>query len=330
MKKILINEASALCIRKLMNVGVPQNEAEIMADVLISTDRRGVHSHGLTALKRYVDLILNGFMRPDAKIDVLRSFGAVEVWDGNRSSGQYLGVRAMEKAIKLAAVNGIGAVAVSHGNHFGAGAYYAQLAEKKDMIGIALSSGCPVMAPYGGADLALGNNPAAVAVPTDEEFPPVVLDMAQSIVAKGKIMDLIRDGAEILPEGWALDRDGRPTTDPEAFYAVAPAAGYKGYGLAVILDVLSGILFGGQTGDRAEDLQEGPSFLMLAFRIDAFRDPADFKKDMTERIRELKSVRPAAGSDGVLMPGERSAISEQRCREYIELDEKALAYLRQA
>ena len=287
----------------LAKVGVKEDEAKIITESLIEADQRGVHSHGVVCLSRYVGLIRKGFMKPNMEYDVTRSLGAVEVWDGKRSSGQVLGHYAMKRAIELAKANGIGAVAVSSGNHFGAGAYYAELAKKEGMLGIAMSTGSPTMAPWGGAEKAIGNNPVAVAVPTGGET-PVLLDMAQSVVAAGKVTNLAKQGADTVPAGWVLDKNGMPTTKMEEYYSVTPLGEYKGFGMSLIVDVLSGILFGGETGARALDNQGGPSFLMTAFNIEAFRDREDFLTDMDARIEELKSVRKATNSMGVMMPGE--------------------------
>lgn len=303
MVTIRVRKLYDFCMEILTSVGVKQEEAHIITESLIEADQRGVHSHGVVCLSRYVNLIREGLMKPNMEYDVVRQMGAVQVWNGKRSNGQALGHAAMERAIELARDNGVGVVAVTHGNHFGAGAYYAQLARKQGMIGIAMSTGSPTMAPWGGAEKAIGNNPVAVAVPTSGET-PVLLDMAQSVVAAGKVTNLAKQGAVTVPEGWILDKNGEPTTKMEDYYSVMPLGAYKGFGMSLIVDILSGILFGGETGARALDGQDGPSFLMMAWNIEAFQEKDVFYAQMEDRITELKSVRKAAHSAGVMMPGE--------------------------
>lgn len=312
----------------LKKTGVEEAEADIIARSLIEADRRGVRSHGVVCLPRYVNLIRKGFMKAKMEYEVVRKTGAVEVWNGKRSNGQVLGDAAMKQAVELARTYGIGAVAVTHGNHFGAGAYYAQLAEKEGMIGIAMSTGNPTMAPWGGAEKAIGNNPVAVAVPTGGEV-PVLLDMAQSVVAAGKVTNLKKQGAAEVPAGWILDKDGVETTRMEDYYSVMPLGAYKGFGMSLIVDVLSGILFGGETGARAYDDADGPSFLMLAFNIEAFRDKEAFQDDMQARIKELKSVRKAKHSDGILMPGEPEERRFRASEERVEILSEVLAEINQ-
>ena len=310
----------------LRRAGVSEPEAQTIAESLIEADRRGVSSHGVVCLSRYIRLMQKGKMRTNMEYEVVRSMGATEVWDGKRSNGQVLGSAAMRRAVELAKTHGIGAVAVRHGSHFGAGAYYADLARKEGMIGIALSTGSPTMAPWGGAEKAIGNNPLAVSVPTRGQT-PLLLDMAQSVVAAGKVTNRIKQGAAEVPAGWILDKDGVETTRTEEYCSVMPLGGYKGFGMSLMIDVLSGILFGGETGARAYDDAEGPSYLMLAFQIEAFREREAFLDDMEARIAELKAVRPAKGSAGVQLPGEASGRRFLASQENVEILPEVLAEL---
>ena len=326
MVQVKTEELNRFCVRLLQGAGVCRTEAETIAGSLMEAERRGVTSHGVVCLPRYVRLMQEGQMRVNMEYRVVRSTKAAEVWDGMRSCGQVLGDAAMKRAAELAAQYGIGAVAVTQGNHFGAGAHYAMLAEKRGMIGVAMSTGCPTMAPWGGAEKAIGNNPVAVAVPTRGEN-PLVLDMAQSVVAAGKVTNRIKQGETEVPAGWILDRDGNPTTRLDEYASVMPLGGYKGFGMSLMIDVISGILFGGATGARAADTAEGPSFLMLAFQIEAFREKEAFLDEMEARIAELKQVRPASGRSGVQMPGEASAIRYRACKEQVEVMPEVLEEL---
>ena len=307
MVKISIKEAKERIVEIFMKAGMNEDEAAIMAQMLVEADQRGVNSHGILCTARYVRLIREGKMRPNMEKKVLRDNGVVAVWDGNRSSGQLLGYRGMEEAIAKAKKNGVGIVCIKGTNHFGALAYYSQMAQKEGLIGITLGTGDSTMAPFGGCEKVIGNNPIAVAAPADKQVSPV-LDMAMTVVANGKLTNMRRQGIEEIPEGWGLDRDGLPTTKMSEYYTVPPLAGYKGWGMAVMVDILTGILFGGGTGDRAKDVSEGPSLFIMALDIDAFNDKAKYLEDIDSRISELKSSKPAKNNThGILMPGEIEA-----------------------
>ena len=292
-----------LCLRIVAKTGMPPDEAGIFVETLIEADRRGVHSHGVVSLTRYVRLLLDGTMKPAVQWTVVRDKGPTAVWDGERSNGQMLGHKAMKEAIQKAKEFGIGMVCVRNANHFGAAAYYAQLAESEGMIGISMSTAAPTMAPWGGADKLTGNNPLAVAVPA-KAHAPLVLDMAQSVVAVGKIDNLKRQKKAELPAGWALDSDGVPTDKMEKVFTAAPFGAYKGSGLALIIEVISGLMFGGATAPESADAKRGTSMCMCAIDIEAFSGRESFLGVIDDRIDELKSSRLAAGSEAIYMPGE--------------------------
>ena len=306
MVNINVQEAKDKITKIFMNVGVNKDEATIISQMLVEADQRGVHSHGILCTARYVKLIKEGKMRPNMNINVLKDNGVVAVWDGNHSSGQILGYRSMEEAIKKAKEHGIGVVCVKGANHFGALAYYAQMAQRAGMIGTALGTGDSTMAPWGGCEKVIGNNPISVAAPARNEVSPV-LDMAMTVVANGKVSNMKRQGATEIPEGWGLDREGVPTTSMKDYYTIPPMAGYKGWGMAVMVDILAGVLFGGGTGDRAKDSADGPSIMMIAMDISAFNDEEKYYNDVDARINELKSSKKAKYSNGILMPGEIEA-----------------------
>lgn len=307
MVTISVKEAKKTITEIFEKTGMCNEESAIMADMLVEADQRGVHSHGILCTARYVRLIREGKMRPNMQKAVLRDNGVIAVWDGNRSSGQMLGYRGMEDAIAKAEKNGVGIVCIKGTNHFGALAYYSQMAQKKGMIGITLGTGDSTMAAFGGCEKVIGNNPIAVAAPAASQVSPV-LDMAMTVVANGKLTNMRRQGVETIPEGWGLDRDGLPTTKMSDYYTVPPLAGYKGWGMAVIVDILAGTLFGGGTGDRAKDNQDGPSLFLMALNIEAFNDKEKYYRDVDSRIAELKSAKPAKNNpNGILMPGEIEA-----------------------
>lgn len=318
MVQIPVQETYKLIEDMFLKNDVPAKQAEIFADMLVSAEQRGVHTHGITCATRYIKDMQKGLMKRETTWKIERSFGATQVWDGQRGSGQVLGYYGMKVAMELAKKFGIGVVAIKKANHFGAAAYYAQMAQKQGMIGMAIGTGDSTMAPWGGADKAIGNNPVAIAVPTDKEVAPV-LDMAQSVVANGKVTNLRKQGIKTIPEGWALDKDGQPTTKMEDFHSITPMCGYKGWGSAFMVDVMAGVLFGGGTGDRAKDYADGPGMLLIAWNIEAFNDKETFLHDMDARIHELKSVRLAKGSKGIMVPGEPEARTEAACQETMQV-----------
>ncbi len=323
MLKLNVAKLTDKVIEIFMKAGVNRKEAEIFADMLVQADQRGVHTHGIVCVSRYVNLIKKGRMKANMEYKVERDRGAMAVWNGEGSSGQILGYYGMKEAMKKAKEFGIGAVAIKHANHFGAAAYYAQMANREGMIGIAVATGDPTMCPWGGAEKEIGNNPVAIAVPAGDEVSPV-LDMAQSVVANGKVTNLRMQGVKTIPEGWALDNEGQPTTDMDKFYSVTPMAGYKGWGTAVMVDVLAGILFGGGCGWDAKDDKEGPGLLMMAFNIEDFRNLEDFLGAMDHRIRQYKGVKLAKNSKGIFMPGEIEDIKFRASQEEVDIIDEIL------
>lgn len=315
---IKVGELKRICVDKLMAAGVLEQEAVMITDILVEADQRGVHSHGVVCLPRYISLIRSGIMQKTARYRVVNHIGSVDVWDGERSNGQVLGCYAMRSAIENAEKSGIAVVAVRNSNHFGAGAYYSKMAAEKGMIGITVSTGAPTMAPWGGAERMLGNNPLAIAVPR-KDHAPMILDMAMSVVAFGKITNMAKQGIPRIPEGWALDQNGEATTDVHNVYSVAPIAGYKGYGLALMIDIIAGILSGGGTGERAGDEENGPGQLYVAMDIRQFGNSQNFYQELEERIDELRSCQLAEGTKEILMPGDLECTIYEHSKEYVNL-----------
>ena len=232
----VLHEFATRCFQA---AGMHAEDAALVADSLIAAELRGVTSHGLIRLPVYLQNLKDGLVDPTARPTLAADGPAVAVLDGHGAMGQVASKQGMGIAIERAAANGIGAVAVRNSNHFGAGAYWAMLALPHRMIGIAMTNGAVAMAPTGGVTPMLGNNPIAVASPAGGEL-PIVLDMAMTMVARGWIkLAALRD--QPLPDGWALDAQGRPTNDPNAALdgSLLPVGGYKGYGLSVIVELLA-------------------------------------------------------------------------------------------
>ena len=303
------------CKAIFVKAGVPLDQADIVVDALVTTDLQGVITHGVIGIPRYVSLIKSGAARAAAKIEVVQDGGSVALWDGCGSLGQVLSVWAMEKCMEKASSYGIGAVGVKRSNHLGACAYYAMKALDEDMIGIALTGASPGMAPWGGCEPLIGNNPLGVAIPCGKE-PPIVLDMAMSIVAGMKIQLLKREKKTKIPLEWgALNKEGEVTDNIAEFLEqplLMPVGAYKGFGLALVIDVLAGVLLGAGYGFPATDGEEGPGHFFIAIKVDRFRPLDEFKEAMDKRVQEFKSSKLAEGFDRILMPGQLEFETEMK------------------
>jgi LDH2 family malate/lactate/ureidoglycolate dehydrogenase len=299
--------------------GMPRDEAAIMADHLVEADLRGVYSHGVMRVEPYVQRLKAGGMNPRPNVRVLRETVGTALVDGDNGAGQVVGVRAMEIAIRKAKEAGVAHVGVRMSNHFGTCAYYAMMALPHDMIGFASTvGGTNIMAPSGGITPLLGNNPFGYAIPAGEER-PLVMDLALSVVAKGKIVHAMKSGTPI-PDTWAYNKRGQPTTDArEAFEGlVAPVGGYKGYGMAFVMGIISGLLNGAafvhSVTDFYADLTEpqNAGHYFQAIDISAFMDPPEFRAKMDESIRAMHSAEKAVGFERIYVPGEMEWESREK------------------
>lgn len=285
-----------------VRLGLRATDAAVVAETLVEADLRGVGSHGVQRLSGYAQGLQRGSIVAQPKIEAIKDSGWAAVIDGGGGMGQLAAQAGMCLALERAAAGGHGAVTVRNSTHCGAMAYYALQAVPQRCIGLAVTSAGINMMPTGGREKLVGNNPLAYAIPTGREA-PLVLDMATSVVAGGKL-DMARLRGEQIPLGWALDEGGQPTTDPVAARkgALLPLGGPKGYGLAVVLDVLSGVLSGGRFGKGLG--QSGSSHFFEAFQIEAFTPYAEFLARMGALVDQLHDCPPAEGSAGVLLPGE--------------------------
>jgi LDH2 family malate/lactate/ureidoglycolate dehydrogenase len=301
--------------------------AELTADHIVRTDLRGVDSHGVGLLPKYHDWVRAGHIVPGAEPAIVRDDGPTGLVDGNQGWGHHVATVAMEQAIAKARAHGVGLVAVRNSNHYGAAAGYSMMALAHDMIGLSLTNVArPIVVPTHGRRAMLGTNPISVAAPAGDE-PPFVLDMATSTVAIGKLRVAARLGRRI-PEGWALSASGVPTTDPAVAFAArlltplggTPEAGsHKGYGLALMVDILAGVLAGAvhsDTGERrpAATPRADVGHLLGAVDIGRFRPLAEFKADMDDLVRSLKTSPLADGATRIWVAGEPERECEARRR----------------
>ena len=303
-----------------VRLGLRENDAHLVAETLVEADLRGVASHGVQRMTTYANSLRRGAMVAQPTIGVVKDSGWALVVDGGGGMGQVAAQRAMDLALERAAESGHGAVSVRNSTHCGAMAFWALQAIPQKAIGTAITNAGINMMPTGGREKMVGNNPVAYAVPTGREV-PLVLDMATSVVAGGKL-DIARIKGQSIPLGWAVDKDGQPTTDPVAARggALLPVGGPKGYGLAVVLDVFCGVLSAGRFGRGLG--MPGSSHFFEVMSVEAFDEYDEFVARMGDLIDQLHACRPAEGSEGVLVPGEiEHRLRERHLKEGLPMEE---------
>lgn len=316
--------------------GMSEADAAVVADQLVKADLRGIHSHGVMRVPLYVGKLTRGGVDPRGRPRVVKDASAALVVDAGNSMGQVAGVFAMRAAIERARTTNVAVAAVGGSNHCGAMEYYVRMAVEADMIGIATTNALPTMAPWGGIDKLVGLNPIGIGIPAGAEV-PFVLDFAFGATAHGRMQVYKQKGIPI-PEGWAFDREGRPTTDiDEALDGlVQPIGKYKGIGLAMAAGILSTLLSGAGYGTESGNMEDGAipgrdGQFYLALNIAAFEDVATFKSRMDKIIREYRGTRLAAGVNRVFVPGEMEAELERRQRvEGVPLNEVTVQGIRDA
>jgi ureidoglycolate dehydrogenase (NAD+) len=310
-KRVSPADLQQFCTDAMIRCGLSREDAAVTAEVLTTTDTWGTHSHGTRQIHPLMRTVKAGSIRPDARPTVQREGPGWSLVDANFAMPMVVACRAMEAAIAKAAVTGIGYAGVAHSSHFGAAGYYATLALRHDMIGVSMTNVDPCVAVSGGRTPVIGTNPIAFAVPAGQER-PVFLDIATSIVAVTKVM-IAKAMGKSVPEGWLLDREGRPTTDPSRYpdqSVLRPMAGYKGYGLAILVEVLAGILTGASflsgvkawVGENAPAADQGHAF--IAINVGAMMPLDAFKARMDAMIQEIKNSPKAVGVDRIYLPGE--------------------------
>jgi LDH2 family malate/lactate/ureidoglycolate dehydrogenase len=328
-----LREFSAAIFQRL---GLPQTQALTVADCLVRANLRGLDSHGVARIPIYAKRLRLGLVNPRPTLTVNQVARSAASLDGEDGMGMVVGAKAMEAAIELARDTGVGLVGVHRSTHYGMAAYYVLQAAAADRIGFAFTNSSPGMAPFGGTKPILGVNPLAVGVPAGRR-PAVVLDMAMSEIARGK-MRLAAMHGEPIAEGLGVDKEGKPTRDGMAVFgggAVNPFGGPKGSALAIWMEIMGGVLTGAAFAGEMKSLYEdfsGPQrigHLFMAIRPDLFMPMADFKHRMDTMIDRLKDSHPVEGIDEVLMPGEPEARREaERLRTGIPLTAEVLGSLR--
>jgi len=321
--KVSAKQAEDFCVECFLKFGVPKEDAENIADHLILANLRGVDSHGIIRVPYYVEGIRQGLVQPSSEVRVVEESSNIALLDGGNGLGIPIATRATNLAIDKAKLTGVGVVGVRNLGHVGMLAYYLKRAIKHGFIGFACVNAPAVMIPWGGRENIFGTNPMCLGFPIDEEN-SIILDMATSGIARFKIMVAARRGKKI-PEGVALDKQGKPTTDAkEALDGyLLPFGGYKGYGLVLAIEILTSALLGAL---QSKYIEVHPStqggFFITVIDIGRFRDYEEYKKDILHLISNLKSCPPMDGFTEVLLPGEiEEREAEKRRKEGIPIEE---------
>jgi LDH2 family malate/lactate/ureidoglycolate dehydrogenase len=309
----------------MVNAGIPEEDAKIIGDVLLKADKLGFDSHGVNRLKPiYLDRIKDGILNPVTNYEIVREGPTTAVIDGHNGMGHVISFNAMKMAIEKAKKFGMGMVAVRNSTHYGFAGYYPLMAVKEDMIGITGTNARPSIAPTFGVENMLGTNPMTFGMPTDEAF-PFLLDCATSITQRGKVELYAREGKE-MPKGWVIDENGVSKTNSQEVLddliagraAFTPlggvgeeTGGYKGYGYATVVEILSAALQQGSYMKMLLGFKDGKKIpyplghFFIAIDINAFTDPKDFKKITGDILRELRASKKMPGQSRIYTAGEK-------------------------
>jgi LDH2 family malate/lactate/ureidoglycolate dehydrogenase len=289
--------------------GVPDGDAALVAESLVQADLWGHQSHGVLRLPWYVARLRTGAVTAKTAPEVLSDTGPLVLLDGRDGIGQVLADRARALAVERAREHGVGVVGVRNSNHFGTAMWFTRRAARDGCVAVLTTNASPAMAPWGGREKVIGTNPWSIAAPGPDGR-VIALDIANTAVARGKIY-LAKNRGEPIPSGWAMSRDGAPTTDPAegVLGVILPMAGHKGYAIAFLMDVLSGALTGSGVGPEVHGPYEPEArsrcgHLFLALDPAAFGDPAGYTARVSRLVDEVKGVPLAQGFDEVFYPGE--------------------------
>jgi len=333
--KVPVNTLIEFMLEALDAMGVPTEDAQIIADVIITSDLWGIRSHGIAHLKMYHERMKKGLQLPKTNITVVKDTPTTAVIDGGNGMGMVVGHHAMKMAIEKARQYGLGAVAVRNSSHYGVAGYYPLMAVKEGLVGLSVTNAHPSIAPTFGVRPMLGTNPIAVAAPTDESF-PYMFDAATAVAPRGKI-EIAKRANKPIPEGWVINQEGHSATDPTNMIkemdlgnvALLPVGGlgdmfggHKGYGLATMVEIFSAAFQDGTYlwGLTDEDADGNPQFLrighfFLAIDVEHFIPLETFKKITGNMMRELRGSPVSPGQERIYTAGEKEYYNTQRVQE---------------
>ncbi len=323
------------CSSLFENAGMPREDANVVADTLVEADLTGVESHGVSRVVSYLNKLRKGGVSSNLKLETVMDGVGTGVYNAGNCMGAVAAKKVMEIALEKAKKTGVSFVTVINSSHYGVAGYYAKLALPHDMIGFTATNSVSQMAPWGGKKPFFGTNPFAMAIPASQQL-PIVTDMATSVVARGKIMFAAKMKKPI-PEGWALTKDGRGTCDAQEALigSVLPFAGPKGYAIATMIEVITGIIsgsvFGPQiTGMAKADRPSHTSHCFMAIDVASFGSVQEFKSNIDKMILEIKGNPKAKDVEEIFLPGEiEQKIKIQRLITGIPIPDAILEELRQ-
>ena len=329
MQNIPVDDLKRFIENAFVKSGVPAEDARICSEILITSDLRGIESHGIGRLRMYIDRINNGQIEKNTTLEIVRESPTTAVIDGHHGIGMVIGFHSMNLAIKKAKEFGMGSVAVRNSTHFGIDGYYPLMAVEHGMIGMSFTNARPSVSPTFGTQPKLGTNPIAFGAPTDEEF-PFLFDAATSITQRGKIEVLNREEKPAYP-GWVIDAEGKPMTDPKSILdgltldqaALLPLGGdtealgsHKGYGLSTMVEILSASLQSGAFLSALSGLNSDGSnarfkvgHFFMAISVESFLPLNEFRKNIGDLLRELRASRKTPGQQRIYTAGEKEFLN---------------------
>ena len=309
----------------LKKLEVKASDADVVTNTLVEANLRGIDSHGVARLPMfYVNRIKKGYISKSSKYKIIKKFASMAIIDANYGFGQTAALKGIRCAIKMAKRNGVGIVGIKNSSHFGIASYYSLEAIKDNMIGFSLSNAGPDVAPYGAVKSYIGTNPFSIAFPSGEKY-PIVLDMATSVIARGKIL-LNPNKIKTLEKGIGLDKNGNPTTEAEEITTLLTFGGPKGSGIGIAIDILCSILtnspFGPHVNNSGKhETDEILSHLVGAIDISFFTELNSFKKNIDQMISEIKCLPSSKNVEEIFLPGEIEArVKEERIKNGIPIE----------
>lgn len=313
--KVSEQELKQLMKTKFIKSGLSDEHSSKVAEILTWADARGIHSHGAVRVEYYSERISKGGINTNPNFRFEKTGPSSGIYYGDNGNGFVAATRAMEEAINMAKESGVAVVGIKNISHSGSLGYYVEMAAEQDLVSISVCQSDPMAVPYGGSEPYYGTNPIAFGAPTSDEK-KIVFDMATTVQSWGKVL-YARSKKEPIPDTWAVDEDGNPTTDSTNVNALVPISGAKGYGLMMMVDILSGVMlglpFGKHVSSMYDDLSKGRDLGHLHIVIDPSRfiNIDVFKEKMSTVLEELSEIKPAPGFDKVYYPGERGLLRKK-------------------
>lgn len=331
--KVSISEIKERSISVFEKAGLKLSDAEIITEVLLETEMRGVFTHGFIRLERYINCIKSGGVKVDGKYTVLFDSPSWASIDGNDNLGIVISYKAMQLAIKKAKLTGVGIVNVKGSHHFGAAGYYTSMCADNGMVGMAMSNGDVLIAATGTAERTIGNNPFSYAFPAGK-YGKIVYDIAMSHTSDQKVIRAAKNN-QTIPAGWIIDKEGNPTTNPNEYIrggTLLPFGGYKGYGFSMMVETLGAILSGAAMTKNVHAWNTNPNqggntgHFFMALDISKLGNPNDYGKRTEEMIDEIKDAKRAVGVEKVFYPGEIEQDKMKKCIDcgFVEIDDDTM------